>query len=409
MVAWDVAVIGGGVAGSIVSALLAQGGLRVILLEKGTFPREKVCGEFLSPDGVDLLQRLGVWPQLEHVSSVPIRTLTLSARRRTIQCVLPRAGRSVSRWNLDHLLWEYAQAAGVEAWDRSPVTDVEGNFAQGFSLGLQRPGHPVQRIHARVIMCAAGRQWGRRRPAADAHHTRRPQFVGFKAHFQGVELDQRIELHTVSDAYCGVVALEDTVVNLCCLARTDALRRAGGTLDRFYASMLMQNPHLHARMRGAKRLGPRWTTVGFTYARRPMPVEDGFWRVGDSSGMIAPLTGDGMGMAVCTAELAAATALAAFRGDLVWERTTAEYARRWQREFASRLRWGHRLETILLSPRLAILACRSLGLVPSLIDLVYRRTRRWSGPELQGGVRQSFAIAFDSQSLPPAEGARNSG
>ncbi|MGH8055832.1 MAG: NAD(P)/FAD-dependent oxidoreductase, partial [Candidatus Entotheonellia bacterium] len=72
MVPWDVAVIGGGVAGSVVGALLAQGGLRVVLLEKGTFPREKVCGEFLSPDGVDLLRRLGVWSQLEHVNSVPI-------------------------------------------------------------------------------------------------------------------------------------------------------------------------------------------------------------------------------------------------------------------------------------------------------------------------------------------------
>jgi flavin-dependent dehydrogenase len=199
-----------------------------------------------------------------------------------------------------------------------------------------------------------------------------------------VELDQRIELHTVSDAYCGVVTLEDNVVNLCCLARTDALRRAGGTLDRFYASILMENPYLHARMRGAKRLGPRWTTVGFTYANRPMPVENELWRVGDSSAMIAPLTGDGMGMAVCTAELAAATALAAFRGDLVWERATAEYARRWHREFASRLRWGRRLEAILLSPRLVTLACRLLGIMPSLINVVYRRTRRWSGRELQG-------------------------
>lgn len=382
MVAWDVAVIGGGLAGSVAAALLKQGGLRVILLEKGTFPREKVCGEFLSPDGVDLLRRLGIWARLERACPRPIRTLTLSSRSRAVQCALPSPGWCMSRWNLDHLLWGYAQDVGVEAWERCPVTHVEGNFAQGFSLELQRPGRPSQRIRARVIVCAAGRQWRRRFPAAGSPHVRRPQFVGFKAHFQGVELEERVELHSVSDAYCGVVAVEDSVANLCALVRTDALRRAGGTLDGFYASMLMENPYLQARMQGARRLGPHWMAVSFTSASRPMPAEDEMWRVGDSSAMIAPLTGDGMGMAVCSAELAAATALAAFRGDLVWERATAEYARRWRREFAPRLRWGRRLEAILLSPRLATLACRSLGLVPSLIRVAYRRTRRWPGPEL---------------------------
>jgi flavin-dependent dehydrogenase len=66
MTAWDIAIIGGGVAGSTAAALLAQHGLQVILIEKGTFPRQKVCGEFLSPEGADVLSRLGCGHRSRH-------------------------------------------------------------------------------------------------------------------------------------------------------------------------------------------------------------------------------------------------------------------------------------------------------------------------------------------------------
>jgi flavin-dependent dehydrogenase len=199
-----------------------------------------------------------------------------------------------------------------------------------------------------------------------------------------VQLEQHIELHAVPAGYCGVVQVEGGLTNVCCLIRPAALQQAGGTLDRLYASMVSSNPHLQARMRNASRLDPRWITVGFFYQTRPKPVEAGIWKVGDSAAMIAPLTGDGMGMALCGAELAAETSLAALRGGCSWEQATAAYARRWRHEFAPRLRWGRRLETILLRPSLASLTCRLLKVAPSLTALMYRRTRRIL-PPARGG------------------------
>ena len=113
MTAWDVAVIGGGLAGSTAATLLARHGLRVILIEKGTFPRQKVCGEFLSPEGVGVLSRLGVWPQVEAYHPQRIDGFTLTAGRRQTRHRLPTPGWGVSRWVLDHLLWEHAKCCGV--------------------------------------------------------------------------------------------------------------------------------------------------------------------------------------------------------------------------------------------------------------------------------------------------------
>jgi flavin-dependent dehydrogenase len=273
--------------------------------------------------------------------------LTLSAAGQLIQCPLPQAGWGISRLTLDRLLWEHAQQAGAVAWDRSPVTGIEGDASQGFSLTLQPPGRPLRQLQARAVIAAAGRHWRSPRATHEGSGDPHRRFIGFRAHFQQVQIEQCIELHAVPAGYCGVVQVEGGLTNVCCLIRPAALQQAGGTLDRLYASMVASNPHLQARMRNASRLDPRWITVGFFYQTRPKPVEAGIWKVGDSAAMIAPLTGDGMGMALCGAELAAETSLAALRGGCSWEQATAAYARRWRHEFSPRLRWGRWLNNLV--------------------------------------------------------------
>jgi flavin-dependent dehydrogenase len=368
---WDVTVIGGGVAGSVAAALLAQGGLRVLLLDKGVLPRRKVCGEFLSPEGAAVLRRLGAWPQLEACRPPLLHTLALSASRYEARCRLPVPGWGASRWTLDRLLWEHAQAAGAAAWPRSPVREVEGEHGRGFTLAVEPLGQPVQPLHARAVLCAAGRHWrGGRRSTAGA-----AQFVGLKTLLPAIELEGRVELHTVRHGYCGLAAVDGGATTLCCWLRAAALRRAGGTPERFLAAAVRQNAQLASRLaRLSHRAGP-WTAVSFRQGQPAAPVQRGIWHIGDSAATIAPFTGDGMGMAMQAAELAAGLLLAAFRGELAWEEAAAEYERRWRRAFLPRLRWGRRLETLLLQPGLATLACLALRWLPALLPLLYRRTR----------------------------------
>src|SRR5262245_46416870 len=138
MTTCDIAVIGAGVAGSTAAALLARRGLRVMLFEKGTLPRQKVCGEFLSPDGVGVLSRLGVWSQLETSQARRVEAFTLTASQRQTQHRLPAPGWGVSRWVLDHLLWDHAIRSGVVARERCSVVHVTGNRQRGFALTVQQ-------------------------------------------------------------------------------------------------------------------------------------------------------------------------------------------------------------------------------------------------------------------------------
>jgi menaquinone-9 beta-reductase len=376
MTAWDIAVIGGGIAGSAAAALLARHGLRVILFDKGRFPRQKVCGEFLSPDGAAVLRRVGVWPQIRMHNPPTIHSLALTAGGAEVRRKLPVPGWGVSRWLLDDALWQHAQGVGVTTYDRATVTHVEGDLQRGFSLTVRQAGGPPTAVQSRVILCATGRQgqpWLQRR-APDGGVTRR--FVGIKAHFRGVPFNGHVELHTIRHGYCGLAEVTGDVSNLCCWVEMQAFRHAGGTPDRFLASALKQNMCLRARLHMAEQLGSPWVTTSYTDRHALTPTTAGIWNLGDAAAMVAPLTGDGMGMALRTAELAATIAYMSFQRGLTREQASQEYGRQWRREFWPRLRWGRYLEGILLRPGTAYLACLALHWMPPLAAMLYHRTRQ---------------------------------
>jgi flavin-dependent dehydrogenase len=380
MTAWDVVVIGGGVAGSTAAAWLARGGLRVLLVDKGTYPRQKVCGEFLSPEGAELLQRLGAWSQIVPHRPQPIHTFALSAGRREVRLRLPAPGWGIRRWTLDRLLWEHAQSAGVTAWSRTAVRQVSGDFARGFTLTVQAPRRPAHHVQARAVICAAGRHWRQAAPHPPRSGPRAGQYLGVKAHVHGVALDGRVELHSLRQGYCGLAEVDGGMTTVCCWVGTKAFRQAGGTPERLLATALQQSPHLRKRLRRAQRLVVPWTAVAYIPRSAPAPLVGGVWKVGDSVATIAPCTGDGMSLGMQAAERAAALLGAVFRNDLTWAEATVEYERSWRQEFLPRLAWGRRVDMVLRRPWLAGLACGVVGAMPSLADAIYRRTRNLRVP-----------------------------
>lgn len=243
---------------------------------------------------------------------------------------------------------------------------------------VRRANRGATAVRARAVLCATGRQW-----KFSAQHGRpevgsRPRFIGLKAYFRGLPFDGQVELHTIRHGYCGLVEVTGDVGNLCCWVQAGDFRRAGGSPAQFLASALGQNPQLRSRLGQAEQVGIPWCTTSIADRRVATPVEQGYWNIGDRAAMVAPLTGDGMGMGLCAAEMAVTSMLKAFHGELSWEDACAEYARRWRQAFLPRLRWGQALERILLRPRWASLACLALNWLPSLTDLLYYRTRQVS-------------------------------
>ncbi len=241
-VASRVTVIGGGPAGASAAITAFDLGADVTVYEKSRFPRHKVCGEYLSPEILPLLESLGV-----RVEGPRLTRLGLHFPRASKRCLLPESARGFSRYSLDALL--LGRVARVERERAEPA-----------------PGDVV----------AYGRQ---------ASATGIRQF-GFKAHFTGPQADS-IELFFFQGCYVGVNAIEDGRTNVCGLGPEDVLRRCAFEPD----ALLESFAPLRERTRPLSRAMDWLTTGPLAYVQRRSGEH---YLAGDALSFVDPFTGSGL-------------------------------------------------------------------------------------------------------------------
>jgi flavin-dependent dehydrogenase len=211
---FDVAVIGGGPAGSSAAIAMARSGVKAVLLESGEFPRHKVCGEFVSAESLDALRDLlrGVPGADGMLRSAPvIDTVRLFRHDSAIRARLSPPALSIARYQLDTLLWKAVRQAGVEARSNCEVRALEGAgpFYLDTSLGA---------VEAAAVIVASGR-WSRftpRTPLPDGG-----KWIGLKAHFREQRPPRSTDLYFFEHGYCGVQPVADAMVNACAMVRSD--------------------------------------------------------------------------------------------------------------------------------------------------------------------------------------------
>ncbi len=387
---FDVIVVGLGLAGAASSIALAQRGARVLALEGGSFPRRKVCGEFLSFESRATLERLQVLENVlasgaRDVQSTRIFAPHQAQRKRQIRPVeaaLPAPGLAVSRWELDRILFERAIEAGVQVEQNARVGHVEAPSA-GCESWKVRVGQ--REFASKSLLATAGRSaaWWEK----DAGEGQSARFVGLKAHFEGADVEEGVtELHAWAGGYCGLGRVEGEATNACLLTSYDSLQ--GRAPEQFWDELLSKMPTLARRMRRATRLRP-WIATANVLFRSPTPLRRlaapgaapstcGASQVmcaGDAAGFIHPLTGDGMAMALRGGELAAATIEAALQNNWSSEELHPLWSRVWKREFSGRLKWSGVLQAALIEPRLSRLALPLFLSAPGVAQLAIRRTR----------------------------------
>ena len=367
---YDVAIVGGGLAGLAASVLLRKKGYSVVLFEKEAYPFHKVCGEYISLESRGFLSSLGL--PLEEWQLPLIDTLHLSAPNGKIfRTGLPLGGFGVSRYRLDSELAHIAKALGVHLLQKTKVDSIEEG--ERFTLQFHQ-----QHIKAQLCLAAYGKRsnldvkWNR--PFLQKGDMRLNNFVGVKYHIQTDWPHNVIGLHNFEDGYCGISRIEEGRYCLCYLTRAENLKKSGNSIEAMEKNVLFRNPHLKKIFDASVFVQDFPVTISQISFAQKSKVENGVLMLGDTAGMITPLCGNGMSIALHTAKIAVQF------GDLFLQQQISKaelerrYAHQWQRRFATRLRAGRVLQSFFGSNRLSNLFVDVFRKAPFLAHPVIRLT-----------------------------------
>lgn len=368
--AYDVVVIGGGLAGCSASLQLAERGFDVLLLEKSTYPSHKLCGEFLSPESQASFERLGVLDAVHEAGAHPITNARLTAPDETeATASLPGTALGLSRYRLDKLLFDRACAAGVDGRTGMRVTTVEGSLEDGFTVSA---GDTT--FEGRLVLGAYGKR-GTLDRTLDRDCLHNSDLVAFKAHFGGASVPNTIELHSFDGGYCGCSHVEDERLNVCWIGSAEVLQSAGGSPEAMMDKACRQNPALADRLAGTERVSDRFEAISQVSLKRKGCFAGDVCMIGDTAQMIAPLCGDGMAMALSAADLVVDPAAGFLHERLSAGDFRDRYRQQWNQTFSTRLRFGRWAHRIAFHPRATSLLVRTLHLLPPLARWLIRSTR----------------------------------
>lgn len=368
---YDVAIVGGGLAGLAASIELAREGFRVILLEKKHYPFHRVCGEYISEDSRPFLERLGI--PVSQLGLPDIRTLVVSAPGgEKLQTSLDSGGFGISRYMLDNLLANQARAAGVELLEGVMVRDIipEGDRSRIIADEIK--------VEARLVIGSFGKRsnldirW--KRKFATEKTGRLQQFVAVKYHIRYPHDNSTIALHNFRDGYCGISAIEDGISCLCYLTTAANLAASGNSIPVMEASVLAQNPHLEKIFREAERLWAEPLSISQVSFAGKSLIENHVLMVGDAAGMITPLCGNGMSMALQGSKILTLEAGRFLRGDQSREELEKKYQQLWKYHFGRRLLAGRMIQGMFGDPGLTTWLVKTGRVFPGFARYLVRQT-----------------------------------
>lgn len=341
----EVVIVGGGLAGLTCAISLAKLGHQVLLFEKGQFPRHKVCGEYISREVEPLLRSLGLFP--DSLQPVYVDRLKLSTfRGKVLDTPLPLGAFSISRYAFDAFLYEKAIEAGVEIRTGETVRNLIPKLDTWTVETLQG-----KQELAKVIVGCQGKLSGMDKQLDRSFSQKNSPWVGVKYHLSWNMPANEVHLHHFPKGYCGVSKVEGDKVNVCYLVHSSQLKSAGN-LEKLEKQVLSQNPLLKSVLRDGKRLWKKPLTISNISFRPKAPEEQGILFAGDSAGLISPLCGNGMAMAIRSGYQLSVYIHQFLIGELSRKELEVTYSSFWQKAFGPRLWWGRLLQQLFWQPYL---------------------------------------------------------
>ncbi|MDQ5826075.1 MAG: geranylgeranyl reductase family protein [Chloroflexota bacterium] len=340
--AWDVIVVGSGPGGSATAITLAHSGWRVLLLDKASFPRDKVCGDMISPRSQRALRKLGCSPALESASPHRVHSgafylggeKLLTARVPKVRG-LTDYGLVLPRMVLDEIVFRRAQAVGVETVERCEVKEVNIQAA-GVSILAQRGGRP-HTYRGRLVIGADGAHSLVSRALNPEGSKGKNRSFALRAYFEGVVGDSsRVDIlfdRSFFPGYAWIFPLGGGRANVGMGMVMDPYHKERLNLRETFAHWLEHDPAAQARLHDARQVG---RTVGWplnTYSPTTRRYGHRLLLVGDAANLVDPLNGEGIHTALESGQIAARVADEALRADDLSASFLARYDHRWQTAF----------------------------------------------------------------------------
>ena len=364
---FDVIIVGGGLAGLTNAIHLSKFKQRVLLIEKNSYPKHKVCGEYISNEVLPYLNSLGIDPIKEgakKISKVQVST----TKGDLIKAELPLGGFGMSRYFLDSLLLKKARFNGVQVLKDS----VDSIRFKNEVFTVQTKDS--KSFQSKIAIGAFGK-----RSALDLKMDRefikkKSPYLAVKLHVKGDFPENLIALHNFKGGYCGVSKVENNSINLCYITEYNSFKKHKNITD-FQKQVVFKNKHLKKIFEESTSVFEKPLTISQISFETKKPVENHIIMCGDTAGMIHPLCGNGMGMAITSARLASVRILQFLNGEIkTRESLEKQYFKDWNNEFKTRLKTGHLIASLFRSQTVSQIAYSILKIIPFLLPKMIQFT-----------------------------------
>ncbi len=362
-----IVIIGGGLAGLTSAIHLAKMQIPVTLIEKETYPKHKVCGEYISNEVVPYLDFLGI--KLKDLDIVGISQLQISTKNgKLIKSKLPLGGFGVSRYRLDHHLWITAKKLGVQL-----IND------QVINVDFQRDTFLVHTsnngiFYTDYVIGAYGKRSILDKNLHRDFSQRKSPWLAVKAHYGSKFDSDTVALHNFEGGYCGLSVVENNAVNACYLVNYESFKKYKDIVS-FEKNILYKNPYLKDFFENSEMLFRKHITISQINFDPKKPLEQGVFMIGDAAGLIHPLCGNGMAMAIQSAKILC-DLFVANNVSKQYSRQEMElmYAKEWNKAFSKRLYAGRVLQKVLLHNGFQQIAQKVAKTIPAIVPEIIKQT-----------------------------------
>lgn len=368
---YDIAIIGGGLAGLGLAIQCARAGYKTVLFEREKYPFHKVCGEYISLESWNFLQDLGL-PLSDMQLPIINRLLITTPNGNYIETTLPLGGFGISRFTLDNLLANIAANEGVTVLEDTKVVDV------------------VYRNNAFVIFTSKGETevtvaagaYGKRgnldvkwkRQFTQVKPNKLNHYIAVKYHIRTHHPADLIALHNFENGYCGISQIEENKYCLCYLTTAANLRKSRNDISSMERNILMKNPFLNKIFSNAEMLYHEPLTISRISFNKKTQVENHVLMIGDTAGLITPLCGNGMSMALHSSKLAFEEINAFLQGRSNRFEMEIQYTQQWEKHFSRRLQAGRMLQSFFGSSILSNLLIKTVKPFPKFVSFLIQQT-----------------------------------